>query len=118
MIAVPLSAKNRVVGLIEAFSTETSSFNDTDVRSLNLLGELILAAIRPEEEDRLAELARKGCRAAARATQESTEIEDREPRPTPQPKSSLTKNSSRSRRRPPRRKPQSKPRPLRSSRSR
>jgi N-acetylmuramoyl-L-alanine amidase len=58
MIAVPLSAKSRVVGLIEAFSTETCGFNDADVRSLNLLGELILAAIRPEEEDRLAELAK------------------------------------------------------------
>lgn len=57
MIAVPLSAKQRVVGLIEAFSSETYGFNDSDVRSLNLLGELILAAIRPEEEDRLAELA-------------------------------------------------------------
>src|SRR6266851_3913695 len=58
MIAVPLSAKKRVVGLIEAFSTETFGFNDSDVRSLNLLGELILAAVRPEEEDRLAELAK------------------------------------------------------------
>ncbi len=68
MIAVPLMAKrrvgglnvggSRVVGLIEAFSSETFGFNDSDVRSLNLLGELILAAIRPEEEDRLAELAK------------------------------------------------------------
>jgi N-acetylmuramoyl-L-alanine amidase/putative methionine-R-sulfoxide reductase with GAF domain len=58
MIAVPLSAKGRVVGLLEAFSTEALGFNDKDVRSLNLLGELILAAIRPEEEDRLAELAK------------------------------------------------------------
>ena len=57
MIAVPLSAKQRVVGLIEAFSSEAYGFNDSDVRSLNLLGELILAAIRPEDEDRLAELA-------------------------------------------------------------
>ncbi len=57
MIAVPLTAKQRVVGLIEAFSAEPFGFNDSDVRSLNLLGELILAAIRPEEEDRLAELA-------------------------------------------------------------
>lgn len=57
MVAVPLSSKQRVVGLIEAFSTEPYGFNDSDVRSLNLLGELILAAIRPEEEDRLAELA-------------------------------------------------------------
>src|SRR6266567_730845 len=59
MLAVPLSAKQRVVGLIEAFSDETYGFNDSDVRSLTLLGELILAAIRPEEEDRLAELAKK-----------------------------------------------------------
>jgi len=57
MIAVPLSAKQRVVGLIEAFSTEPFGFNDSDVRSLNLLGELILAAIRPEEENLLAQLA-------------------------------------------------------------
>jgi N-acetylmuramoyl-L-alanine amidase/putative methionine-R-sulfoxide reductase with GAF domain len=57
MIAVPLAAKQRVVGLLEAFSTEPNGFNDSDVRSLNLLGELILAAVRPEEEDRLAEIA-------------------------------------------------------------
>jgi N-acetylmuramoyl-L-alanine amidase/putative methionine-R-sulfoxide reductase with GAF domain len=59
MIAVPLSAKQRVVGLIEAFSSEPFGFNESDVRSLNLLGELILAAIRPEEEDRLAQLAER-----------------------------------------------------------
>lgn len=59
MIAVPLSAKQRVIGLIEAFSKEPFGFNDSDVKSLNLLGELILAAIRPEEEDRLAEISRK-----------------------------------------------------------
>jgi N-acetylmuramoyl-L-alanine amidase/putative methionine-R-sulfoxide reductase with GAF domain len=59
MIAVPLSAKKRVVGLIEAFSSEPFGFNDSDVRSLDLMGELILAAIRPEEEDRLAELAER-----------------------------------------------------------
>jgi N-acetylmuramoyl-L-alanine amidase len=58
MIAVPLSAKKRVIGLLEAFSVETFGFNDSDVRSLNLLGELILAAIRPEEERHLTEMAR------------------------------------------------------------
>jgi len=57
MIAVPLAAKRRVVGLIEAFSSEPYGFNDSDVRSLDLLGELILAAIRPEEEERLVESA-------------------------------------------------------------
>jgi N-acetylmuramoyl-L-alanine amidase len=59
MIAVPLSAKKRVIGLLEAFSAETFGFNDSDVHSLNLLGELILAAIRPEEEHHLAEMARE-----------------------------------------------------------
>lgn len=59
MVAVPLTAKGRVVGLIEAFSSKTHGFNDGDVKSLTLLGELILAAIHPEEEDRLAQLAEK-----------------------------------------------------------
>jgi N-acetylmuramoyl-L-alanine amidase/putative methionine-R-sulfoxide reductase with GAF domain len=59
MVAVPLNAKGRVVGLIEAFSSKTHGFNDGDVKSLSLLGELILAAIHPEEEDRLAQLAEK-----------------------------------------------------------
>src|SRR6185369_14459705 len=59
MIAVPLSARRRVIGLLEAFSSELYGFNDSDVRSLNLLGELILSAIRPEEEHHLAEMARE-----------------------------------------------------------
>jgi N-acetylmuramoyl-L-alanine amidase len=75
MIAVPLSARQRVVGLIEAFSTETFGFNDKDVRSLNLLGELILAAIRPEE-DRLAELAYKIVAPPAPATPPEIPLDD------------------------------------------
>jgi N-acetylmuramoyl-L-alanine amidase/GAF domain-containing protein len=59
MVAVPLMAKGRVVGLIEAFSSEAYGFNASDVSSLELLGELILAAIHPEEEDKLAQLAEK-----------------------------------------------------------
>jgi N-acetylmuramoyl-L-alanine amidase len=57
MLAVPLSAKRKVIGLIAAFSSEQFSFNDCDVRTLSLVAELILAAIRPEEDDRLVELA-------------------------------------------------------------
>ena len=59
MLAVPLSARQNIIGLIEAFSTEPYGFNDSDVRSLNLLAELILSAMRPEEEDRLAEISRR-----------------------------------------------------------
>lgn len=63
MLAVPLSAKENVIGLLEAFSNEPYGFNDSDVRSLNLLAELILSALRPEEEDRLAEISRRIIRA-------------------------------------------------------
>jgi N-acetylmuramoyl-L-alanine amidase len=59
MLAVPLSAKQSVIGLLEAFSTEPYGFNDSDVRSLNLLAELILSAMKPEEEDRLSEISRR-----------------------------------------------------------
>src|SRR5580700_7589612 len=59
LLAVPLSAKQSVVGLVEAFASEPYGFNDSDVRSLNLLSELILSALRPEEEDRLSEISRR-----------------------------------------------------------
>lgn len=52
MVAVPLCSQQRVVGLIEAFSVHPYGFGDGDIRSLNLLAELILAAMKPEEEDR------------------------------------------------------------------
>ncbi|MBV9574045.1 MAG: GAF domain-containing protein, partial [Acidobacteriales bacterium] len=59
MVAVPLAARENVIGLLEVFSSANYGFNDSDVRSLSLLAELIMAAIRPEEEDRLAEVAPK-----------------------------------------------------------
>jgi len=58
MVAVPLLAKSNVIGLLEVFSTEPYAFDDSDVRGLKLLAELILAAMKPEEEDRLAEISR------------------------------------------------------------
>src|SRR5215472_3686206 len=58
MIAVPLLGQQSVVGLLEAFSTEPFRFSDSDVRSLNLLAELILAALKPEDEDRIVRAAK------------------------------------------------------------
>src|SRR5277367_750053 len=57
MVAVPLCGRRRVIGLLEAFSAEPFGFNDSDVGSLSLLAELILAALKPEDEDRFAESA-------------------------------------------------------------
>lgn len=59
MVAIPLLARQNVIGLIEAFAVKPGHFTDLDVRRLTLLAELILAAIRPEEEDRMAEIARR-----------------------------------------------------------
>jgi len=57
MVAVPLCGRRRVIGLVEAFSAHIFGFNDSDVRSLELLAELILGALKPEDEDRFAESA-------------------------------------------------------------
>jgi N-acetylmuramoyl-L-alanine amidase/putative methionine-R-sulfoxide reductase with GAF domain len=54
MIAVPLCGRRRVIGLLEAFSADPFGFNDSDVSSLELLAELILGALKPEDEDRFA----------------------------------------------------------------
>lgn len=58
MVAIPLRGRESVIGLLEAFSTEAYGFNDSDVHSLTLLAELILGAIKPEEEARLEEVSR------------------------------------------------------------
>ncbi len=59
IVAVPITSSRGVIGLLEAFSAEAYGFNDSDVRSLNLLAELILAAMKPEEENRLAEISQR-----------------------------------------------------------
>ena len=57
MVAVPLCGRRRVIGLLEAFSTWPFAFNDSDVRNLSLLAELIVGALKPEDEDRFADSA-------------------------------------------------------------
>ncbi len=59
MVAVPLATSQAIIGVLEAFSAEPLGFNDSDVRSLSLLSELILDAMKPEEEYRLAEISQR-----------------------------------------------------------
>src|SRR5271165_1539611 len=54
MVAVPLCGRRRVIGLLEAFSTWPFGFNDSDLRNLTLLAELVVSALKPEDEDRFA----------------------------------------------------------------
>jgi N-acetylmuramoyl-L-alanine amidase len=56
IIAVPLRGRRTVIGLLEAFSKNPFAFSASDVRSLNLLAELILGAMKPEEEEKLESL--------------------------------------------------------------
>ncbi len=65
MIAVPLCGRRSVIGLLEAFSTEAYGFADSDVKSLQLLAELILGAIKPEEEEQLESLSPVALRGVA-----------------------------------------------------
>src|SRR6202521_5179209 len=57
MVAVPLCGRRRVIGLLEAFSSWPFGFNDSDIRNLSLLAELVLGALKPQDEDRFAESA-------------------------------------------------------------
>src|SRR5579871_1247582 len=57
MVAVPLCGRRRVIGLLEAFSSWPFGFNDSDVRNLSLLAELVVGALKPEDEDRFADSA-------------------------------------------------------------
>ena len=59
IVAVPIASAHGTLGLLEAFSAQPFGFNDSDVRSLKLLAELILAAMKPEEENRLAEISQR-----------------------------------------------------------
>ncbi len=54
MVAVPLCGRRRVIGVLEAFSAEPMGFNESDVRNLELLAEIILGALKPVDEDRFA----------------------------------------------------------------
>ena len=57
MVAVPLCGRRRVIGVLEAFSSWPFAFNEIDVRNLSLLAELVLGALKPEDEDRFAQSA-------------------------------------------------------------
>ena len=51
-VIVPLRGRSQYIGVLQAFSRKAWSFTDDDVRSLDLFAELILAALRPEDQDR------------------------------------------------------------------
>jgi hypothetical protein len=57
MVAVPLCAQRRGIGLLQAFSARPFGFNDSDVRNLSRLAELVMRAFTPEDEEHLSKIA-------------------------------------------------------------
>jgi N-acetylmuramoyl-L-alanine amidase/putative methionine-R-sulfoxide reductase with GAF domain len=75
MVAVPLCGRRRVIGVLEAFSTWPFAFNEIDIRNLTLLAELVLGALKPEDEDRFAQSAQAAESTLAPAKPEPTKPE-------------------------------------------
>jgi putative methionine-R-sulfoxide reductase with GAF domain len=57
MVALPLCARGRAIGSLQAFSAQPFGFNDSDVRNLSRLAALVMGAFTPEEEQHLTEIA-------------------------------------------------------------
>ena len=51
-VLAPLRGRDQQVGVLQVFSAAPWSFTDDDVRCLELFAELILAALRPQDQDR------------------------------------------------------------------
>ncbi len=51
-VLVPLRGRHVQIGVLQAFSTKARAFTDHDIRSLDLFAELVLSALKPEDQDR------------------------------------------------------------------
>ena len=51
-VMVPLRGRHEQLGVLQAFSTTELAFTDQDIRCFDLFGELVLSALRPEDQDR------------------------------------------------------------------
>jgi N-acetylmuramoyl-L-alanine amidase len=51
-VVVPLRGRHARLGVIQAFSKTPFAFSDGDIRTLDLFAELVLSALKPEDQDR------------------------------------------------------------------
>jgi len=51
-VLVPLRGRNEQLGVLQAFSTTARAFTDNDIRCFDLFGELVLSALKPDDQDR------------------------------------------------------------------
>ncbi|HLM79770.1 MAG TPA: N-acetylmuramoyl-L-alanine amidase [Terriglobales bacterium] len=51
-VLVPLRGRHQQLGVLQAFSTTVRAFSDQDIRCFDLFAELVLSALKPEDQDR------------------------------------------------------------------
>jgi N-acetylmuramoyl-L-alanine amidase len=51
-VLVPLRGRREQLGVLQAFSTTAWAFTDHDIRCFDLFAELVLSALKPEDQDR------------------------------------------------------------------
>ena len=51
-ILIPLRGRRQQLGVLQAFSTTARAFSDHDIRCFDMFAELVLAALKPEDQDR------------------------------------------------------------------
>jgi N-acetylmuramoyl-L-alanine amidase len=51
-VLIPLRGRHEQLGVLQAFSTTARAFTDHDVRCFDLFSELVLSALKPEDQDR------------------------------------------------------------------
>ena len=51
-VLVPLRGRHQQLGVLQAFSTTVRAFSDHDIRCFDLFAELVLSALKPEDQDR------------------------------------------------------------------
>lgn len=51
-VVIPLRGRQQPLGMLQVFSKTPGAFTEDDVRSLDLFAELVLSAIKPEDQDR------------------------------------------------------------------
>jgi N-acetylmuramoyl-L-alanine amidase len=51
-VLVPLGGRGEQIGVLQAFSATARAFTDHDVRCFDLFSELVLSALKPEDQDR------------------------------------------------------------------
>ncbi len=90
-VLVPLRGRHEQLGVLQAFSTTVRAFSDQDIRCFDLFAELVLSALKPDDQDRrihwLSDVATEVLQAKPAAAvpviaEAAAEIPEIEPRPT------------------------------------